>query len=353
MFDEITYLDWISGRRVGWIATVARGGLSCLTPFYRAAIGLRNLSYHYGWGVQRAGLPVVSVGNLTTGGTGKTPFVAWLVQRLQELGKRPAIVSRGYRHQGAGGNDELRLLEQLVPGVPHQQDPDRVAAAKQLQAKNCCDLIVLDDGFQHRRLHRDLDIVLIDALNPWGFGRLLPRGLLREPPTSLGRAQLVIVTRSDQVSETTKRRLIEEIQRRTSAPVCTVSFPQTAWINARRETRAIAEISAQSLAFCGIGSPEGFRRTLIAAGQQTAADELLAFRDHCDYGPHDRQRLEHAIRSHNPAQLLTTRKDLVKFSEECLGQIPLWAADVQLRFESGREECDALLRTLAAASNKR
>src|SRR5690606_8255127 len=137
--------------------------------FYGAAVQWRNFAFDRGWyRVHRAGVPVISVGNLTTGGTGKTPLVAWLVHQLEQLGASPAILSRGYRSVDSHANDEKLVLDRLCPGVPHIQNPDRVAGARAALADGVCNLLVLDDGFQHRRLHRDLDLVLIDALNPWG-----------------------------------------------------------------------------------------------------------------------------------------------------------------------------------------
>src|SRR5205823_9863977 len=129
------------------------------------------------------------VGNLTLGGTGKTPCVEYVARYFRARGRRVVILSRGY------GDDEARLLADNLPDVPHLQGQDRVALADQAAKGWPADVLVLDDGFQHRRLARDLDIVLIDATEPWGYGRLFPRGLLRESPEGLRRADLVVLTR--------------------------------------------------------------------------------------------------------------------------------------------------------------
>ena len=349
-FNETAYLDTISGRRRGLSATVFRAGMSCLTPLYRSAIDLRNFLYDEKWiPTHRAALPVISVGNLTTGGTGKTPFVAWLVQQLKSHGRRPAIVSRGYRTSSESthaGNDEQQLLEQLVPGTPHRQQRDRIASVQQLAATNEADIVVLDDGFQHRRLQRDLDLVLIDATVPWGYDHLLPRGLLREPHSSLHRADLVIVTRVDQVTVAERQRLQREIRRQTRAPIVETSFRATRWINPLGETLALEQLpTTSSLAFCGIGNPDGFRRSLRNLGQNSAADHLLVFPDHCQYLPKDRERIAQAIQDYRPEHLLTTRKDLVKFANDTTPSgLPLWAVDLNLHFDNGLDELNRQLR---------
>src|SRR5690606_6980164 len=157
-----------------------RCGLWYASLWFGLAANLRLACYRLGiLSGQKVGVPVICVGNLTTGGTGKTPAVAAVVKLLQSLGRKPAIVSRGYKAVG-GANDEMRGLDELSPGVTHIQNADRVAGAEAAIAAGA-DVIVLDDGFSHLRLNRDLDILLFDALNPFGFARMLPRGLLREP----------------------------------------------------------------------------------------------------------------------------------------------------------------------------
>src|SRR5207244_12530469 len=128
------------------------------------------------------------------GGTGKTPCAEFVARFFRQLDLRVALLSRGYGSQ-AGRNDEALVLEENLPDVPHLQGPDRAALAQVAVEELDSEILVLDDGFQHRRLHRDLDIVLIDATCPWGYGHLLPRGLLREPISSLKRAHVAMLTR--------------------------------------------------------------------------------------------------------------------------------------------------------------
>src|SRR5205823_12595962 len=146
-----------------------------------------------------AAVPVVSVGNLTAGGTGKTPCVEYVARVYRQWEVRVAVLSRGYGSHG-GLNDEALVLEENLPDVPHLQGADRAALAAAAVEELESEVLVLDDGFQHRRLARDLDLVLLDATNPWGHGYLLPRGLLRESPKGLKRDGVVMLTRCDQVS---------------------------------------------------------------------------------------------------------------------------------------------------------
>jgi tetraacyldisaccharide 4'-kinase len=155
--------------------------------------------------VQRVAAPVISVGNITVGGTGKTPFVAWLAQWFALRQMPVTIISRGYGSRRGTPNDEALELAARLPDVPHLQNPDRVAAAEQALHANATQVLILDDAFQHRRLARDLDIVLLDALEPFGYEHLLPRGLLREPIESLSRAHVVALSRSDAVDEPRRR----------------------------------------------------------------------------------------------------------------------------------------------------
>ena len=140
-----------------------------------------------GWHASSVEVPVISVGNLTLGGTGKTPMVEWIVRQLQKREKKVGIISRGYGSRG-GPNDEALELAWKLPSVPHVQNPDRVAAARRAIDEFGCDALVLDDAFQHRRIARDLDIVLLDALEPLGYEHVFPRGTLREPIEGLARA---------------------------------------------------------------------------------------------------------------------------------------------------------------------
>src|SRR5436190_16306424 len=200
MLSDSQFRDLVSGHWKGPLAIVLRGALWMLAHPYGWIVRRRNARFDRGL-VQptKVAAPVISVGNLTVGGTGKSPFVAWLARWFLDRGTSVTIISRGYGSRGGKPNDEALELAARLPGVPHLQNPDRIAAANQALATNPAQVLILDDGFQHRRLARDLDIVLLDALAPFGYGHLLPRGLLREPIESLARAQVVALSRSDAV----------------------------------------------------------------------------------------------------------------------------------------------------------
>ncbi len=194
------YFQIISGTKQGIPAALARLGLASLAVPYGLIMALRNRAYDFGeLKTHRVSVPVVSLGNLTTGGTGKTPIAAELANQLLQAGLKPAIVSRGYRADASGKNDEARVLEILVPQAIQILNRDRVAGAEQVIDAGA-NVILLDDGYQHRQLHRDFNLLLIDALNPFGYGRLLPRGLLRESLVGARRADLVLLTRADLVT---------------------------------------------------------------------------------------------------------------------------------------------------------
>lgn len=393
---ETFYLDVISGRRRGLAAVLLRGLLTAGVPFYAVASDVRNRLFDLGWKkAHQVGIPVISVGNLTTGGTGKTPVVAWVVNELLRQGRRPAIVSRGFRalntleqadhsvrntETGTGqeaanrahhsprnltGNDEKLLLELLCPGVAHEQDRDRVAAAKRVigslsteaadatrpvRAAADCDVIVLDDGFQHRRLHRDLDIVLIDALNPWGGDSLLPRGLLRERVGNLRRADVVLITRSELATRERTDEIRQQLASATEAPVIATTFSATRLINADSTTVGIESCAGKRVcAFCGIGHPEAFRRTLAGIGAPVSDDRFRILGDHHHYTEGELQRMAQWADEENADCLLTTRKDLVKLQRTHLGGIPLWSVDIELTF---RDPPTPLLDRLATDNTR-
>lgn len=193
-----TFHAIIRGERRGVLAFVARVGLRIASWPYRLGVVFRNSAFDRGWKhTFTAAVPVISVGNLTLGGTGKTPCVEYIAQLLRNAGTRPVILSRGYGTEH-GRNDEAMVLEENLPDVPHLQDPDRVALAMTAVEELDAEVLILDDGFQHRRLNRNLDIVLIDATRPLNRESMFPRGLLREPIRSLNRAHVLILTRCDQ-----------------------------------------------------------------------------------------------------------------------------------------------------------
>jgi tetraacyldisaccharide 4'-kinase len=292
--------------------------------------------------------PVISVGNITCGGTGKTPMVEMLVRDLQGLGLRPAILSRGYGAAAAPGeagaphNDEYLVLRANLPDVPHLQGRDRVALGRQA-VREGADAIVLDDGFQHVRLHRDLDIVLIDALSPFGTGRVLPAGLLREPLSTLRLAGLLGITRADLAPPRSVETLCSYLRARfRGVPQARLVNEPVAWLRLDGESAPPDALRGRRvLAFCGIGNPASFRRQLGALGVEAA--DFVAFRDHQAFSPADLERLAARARSAGVEEVVMTQKDAVKIRST--GATASWRyLRIASRIVRGQEDYDRALR---------
>ncbi|MFO0967220.1 MAG: tetraacyldisaccharide 4'-kinase [Gemmataceae bacterium] len=341
------YLALIRGDRRGPLAALARFGLRLLSVPYGAAVRLRNWAFSRGWKRSFAApVPVISIGNLTVGGTGKTPCVEYVARLFRQRDVQVAILSRGYGAKD-GPNDEALVLEQNLPDVPHLQGRDRVELARIAVEELESELLILDDGFQHRRLKRDLDIVLVDATNPWGHGALLPRGLLREPVSSLRRAHFVLMTRCDLVDEAA-RQAIEARIRRVAAgvPIAQSRHRPAVWINSAGGTLPLGDTGPRPVAaFCGLGNPDGFKKTLASLGHEPIAWRV--YPDHHAYTGADIDELRAWARA-LPAEALlaTTQKDLVKIGLERLGERELWALRIELELTSAE---DRLRDTLASA----
>jgi tetraacyldisaccharide 4'-kinase len=327
------WIGIISASDRSLAAGLARAGLTVLSGLYRAGLAACNLRYRLPGAVERVPCPVVSVGNLTVGGTGKTPMVAYLARLALDMGLRPVIISRGYGAEKGQPNEEALELARLCPGVPHLQHPNRAKALRRwLASGNPCDVAILDDGFQHRRLARDLDIVLIDALNPFGYGHLLPRGLLREPPSALRRADLVVITRGDLADDSPQ--LKEAIARHTrpNTPIVVAAHDPTGLVLLDGSRRDVAWLKNQKVAAaCGLGNPEGFRRTLARAGARV--QQFTTFPDHYAYTAGDLTRLVEAARSANVTALVTTGKDYVKWQPLLAAGPPLPVAALEVAFK--------------------
>jgi tetraacyldisaccharide 4'-kinase len=300
--------------------------------------------------VFRAAVPVVSVGNLTVGGTGKTPCVEWVARYFRERDVRVAILSRGYGAE-SGPNDEAMVLEENLPDVPHLQGADRAALAVTAVEELEAELLVLDDGFQHRRLHRDLDIVLIDATRPPTCDYLLPRGTLREPASALRRAGAIVLTRCDQVAGVE----INEIRAWLAArwpetpPAMTTHRPLDL-VNTDGAVALGTLAGAVVGAFCGIGNPDAFRQTLVSAGATVA--DTRTFPDHHAYTAADVESLTRwAETLPKDAILATTQKDWVKLRVGELAGRKLWAVRIGLHFLDGEAGFAAALDRVRPTAN--
>ncbi|MEZ5990706.1 MAG: tetraacyldisaccharide 4'-kinase [Planctomycetota bacterium] len=259
----------------------ARAPIPWLRPLawmYGLGVALRNAGFDRGLReVGRLPVPVLSVGNLAAGGTNKTPLVAWLVARLRRDGLRVGVLARGYgREPGRELNDEGRLLAGRFPDLPQVQDPDRVAGGLRLCAGHELDVVLLDDGFQHRRLHRDADLVCLDAADPGGGG-LLPAGWLREPPSSLRRADLLVFTGAGR--DDGERARLEAFAERWAPgrPRCRCRLEPDALVPAGGgPARPAAELRGRRvLLLAGIARPERFRASVEALGAEVLGARWL------------------------------------------------------------------------------
>ncbi len=343
------WLDLVSGRRTGPAASLQRLGLSALAGAYRAGLAARNL---FRGKAIRVGRPVISVGNLSVGGTGKTPMVATLARLVRDLGLVPVVVSRGYKAEAGTRSDEARELERLCPGVVHLEDPDRAAAiGRHLARKRPADVFLLDDGFQHQRLYRDLDIVLVDALRPLGFGHVLPRGLLREPPSALKRADVVVLTRTDLAGDAASDAVENEVRRwaRGGVPVLRAAHQPKRLVRPDGSPESLYRLEdARIVAASGIGHPEAFHRTLEALGATVAAE--ARFPDHHAYTAAELAALASEAREAGCKMLVTTAKDFVKWrpllaGAVTMGPVEVLALEVELTLAAGADA----LRTRVAA----
>lgn len=351
--NPLIFHELVSGRKRGPLAGITRAGLRVMSWGYRAGAQWRNRGFDRGTReITDVSVPVISIGNLTAGGTGKTPMVEWVCRWLRQRHRRVAILSRGYGAERDSVNDEALQLEHLLPDVPHLQDPDRVKMASVAIEELESEVLVLDDGFQHRRLGRDLDVVLIDATNPFGYGHVLPRGLLREPISSLRRASLIVLTRVDQVSSEDVRSIRETIRSVADEIPIVESSHQATHLRdhqGAREALTNDESSASNTvaAFCGIGNPASFRLTLEQSGYEVA--DFRAFPDHHRFDRDDVDSLSRWVDQLDSIdQLICTHKDLVKIGVARIGGVRLRALCVELDVREGRANLEKALATIDA-----
>lgn len=334
----------IEGRRRGIAAFLTRGFLSAASVGYGTLHALHRLSFDMGL-ARRAVLPVpvISVGNISAGGTGKTPLVEWVVRRLERRRLRVAVLARGYGRRLDGGDDEDLLGNSEY--VRRYADPNRVASGQRAVHEFHPDAIVLDDGFQHYRLHRDLDLVTVDATNPFGYGRLLPRGLLRDRPSALRRAHAIVLTRTDQVSPGELEALREEVALFSlDRPVIdTVHRPAGVRTLADKRTWNVDWVRGRRVyAFCGVGNPGSFRRTLESAGAEVV--KFRAFPDHHVYRPAEARQLEVEAQEFLAGALVTTEKDATKLDASAF-RLPVASLRVELEAVRGGERLEAILES--------
>ena len=363
--NQDAYRKLVSGESTGLGAGLLRLILGIAAPIYGFIVWLRNFLYSKEWlKIHRAEVPVISIGNITTGGTGKTPLVIRLCKQLisdsqfQLSNSQCAILTRGYkagkdlRGESGGYGDEPAVLAESCPGVQVVVNPDRIAGAADAISRFGVKVLIMDDGFQHRRLGRDLDIVTIDATVPFGYGKLLPAGLLREPVAALKRADAAVITRCDQVDEAELTQLEGKLRqinpemvvaRSVHAPVCAKSIDN-------REIN-LGELKGKKIfAFCGIGNPDAFFNTVGCLGAELSGSRV--FDDHYHYTDECLADIYEQAKCLDADLILTTQKDWVSFSPSAM---PNASEDVnyaylaiELRFISGEDKITQLIKNTLA-----
>lgn len=298
--------------------------------------------------------PVISIGNITLGGTGKTPLLIRLLEDLQAMNFKPAVLTRGYRgfmkppapsviFKGAEGlapeqetlvSDETLLVARKHPEVPIGAGPDRIRSAERLMERFPIDVFVLDDGFQHWLLERDVDVVCVDATSPWGEGHLVPQGRLREPVSSLARAHAIVLTRTELMDALELERIKAEIRKVSSAPVLLSRFDYSLWEHHEKKPVPVDRLMSQViLTLSAIGNPKAFEEYLKRLG---AVVEPMRFRDHHEYTEDDLKNIQQACLK-KKAIAVTTEKDAVKMERfrlagGALVPSPLFVLKMELRW---------------------
>jgi tetraacyldisaccharide 4'-kinase len=328
--------------------------LAPLSALYGTVTRARLMLYQRGaLHVHRINAPVISVGNITTGGTGKTPLVEWIARMVGGMGRRACILTRGYGRSNMServvvsdgeriladaltGGDEPRLLAESLQGVAAViSDADRVSAARWALDALGSQVFILDDGFQHLRIARDLNILTIDATNPWGGGHLLPRGRLREPLRGLSRADLIVITRADQAHDiSTLKQQVEHLSN--GRPILlahTRTRRMRSLLNRPDEDLAgTAPLKTPAAAFCAIGNPQSFFAHVRGLGH--TLNYTRAFADHHAYTQRDVKAIEREAEARGAQWLLTTAKDAVKL-RPLRFRLPCYVLEVLIEFDDG------------------
>lgn len=354
------FLPFTGGRKAAPRLRLLQPLLHTAAYVYGKAVLLRNRLYETGALRRRQlPLPAVSIGNITVGGTGKTPFVEYTVRLLASSGWQPAIIARGYGPAVAWRkgpvNDEGLLLSRNLPHVPVLLSPDRLAAAFRALELGA-DCAVLDDAFQHLRIKRDLDIVLLDATVPLGFGRMLPRGLLREPMRGLARADAIVINRAD-LAQSADIAVLENVVSRTAPgrPVF-LARQRPCRLSAVADGHGISlrELEDRRIGtFCGLGNPYQFGLTLRRLGAEIVY--ARRFPDHHLYRAGEIEALAGEAARAGAELLVVTQKDAVKVPPEAAAalRLPIYHLTIAAEIMRREPEFAALLAEALATSRER
>jgi tetraacyldisaccharide 4'-kinase len=360
-----TYRKLISSQSGSLGASMLRFLLGIAAFGYSLVVRLRNLLYSRGLlKAHRVDAAVLCVGNITVGGTGKTPLVVWLCNLITQNPKlkiqncKCAILTRGYNaraQENTGFKDEIAILAESCPEAEVIVNPDRVAGAAEAIDKYSAKVLIMDDGFQHRRLARDLDIAAIDATQPFGYGKMLPAGLLREPVSSLNRAGAVVITRCDQVTEAQLSELEQKLRAINSGMIIARSIHAPVYAKSTNDKKInIEELKVKKIfAFCGIGNPDAFLNTIKNLGAELAGSKV--YDDHYHYTDACLTQISEQAEEVGADLILTTQKDWTKVISYFKSQIsdfklplPFAYLAIEIKFLSGEDKLTALINDTLA-----
>jgi len=364
---ETRWRQLVAGEERAWWTGPARVGLWALSGLYSAVVRGYRCGFDIGaLSVTRLPCAVVGIGNITVGGTGKTTTVRWLVRALEGWGVNPAVLSYGYRAGASKADknavtivagpdglrepvevsgDEPQMLARSLPGVPVLIGRRRIRSGQRAWEEFRPDVCVLDDAFQYWRLKKDLEIVLINAANPFGYGLLLPAGMLREPLSGLRRADAVIITHATALTAETRGRLLGVLRR--LKPTLVIAEAVHVPVRLRdHHTGAVVPLESlrggRWLAVCGLGQPESFEATLAEVGVREVVP--ARFPDHHRYSQADLESAVGQVASGELAGIVTTEKDAVKIPAGWVTDCSCVVLEVDLEFRAGQEAIEALVR---------
>jgi tetraacyldisaccharide 4'-kinase len=348
--NQHSFRQLISGQSTGFKAYIFRQFLAAISQFYKIIVHIRNFLYSGGWlKIRRADAVVISIGNITTGGTGKTPLVIWMCNTINKISNIKnqkcgvAILTRGYKARAMV--DEPAIFAESCPQAKVIVNPNRVEAANEAVVKFGAKAMIMDDGFQHRRLHRDIDIVTIDATCPFGYGRLLPAGLLREPVSSLNRADAAVLTRCNQISETELSRIEQALLSIKPDMIIAKSMHKPAYVKSPADKEiAIEQLKGKKIfAFCGIGNPDAFLSTIKNTGANLVGSKI--YDDHYHYTVSDIDDIHNQATRLRADLILSTQKDHTHYAAlNKHYEIPFAYLAVEIKFTAGEEKLKQLIK---------
>ena len=323
---------------------VVKGILFLISVIY--SLGIRFINWMYISGIRRsykAGVPVISVGNITLGGTGKTPFTIFLAEYFLSSGRKPAVLVRGY------GDDECRMLKDELPDVPVFVGQDRIKSAYQAVSTGS-DILVLDDGFQHRRIDRDLNVLMIDGSSPFGNGELFPRGVLREPISAIRRADMIVITKTDKAGSEKKEDIIQALKMVVSEKPIVFTRHKTSFVtDVTGSVYSTEMIEGKKICLLsGIVDPDYF--AFLAEKNGAVIGMRRDYPDHYRYRQSDINLIAVECTRESIEFVVTTAKDYVKIKDldiSCIEE-KIFIMNVVIDIVEGKEKLIAGLNSIIA-----